>query len=155
MRSSDLGQVLELNNAVVPNVNELDLERLRELVDMCSGTFVARSEGVVVGFAMVMAPGADYDSPNYRYFEDRFDEFRYLDRIAVSPHARRHGVGRALYEAVFDHARSTGVSRVTCEVNVSPPNPASMAFHLSLGFVELEQQATHGETVVQLLVAER
>ena len=103
---------------------------------------------------IVIAPGADYDSPNYRFFESGADGdsvdgagFRYVDRIIVATAAHRRGVGRLLYGAVFDHAAQAGAPRVTCEVNVDPPNPVSLAFHSSLGFAEVGRQSNYGGEV--------
>ena len=124
----------------------------------CSLALVARDgAGALVGFVLVVPPGATYGSPNYRFFEqraqrDRTGGFRYVDRVAVAPDARGCGVGRRLYEAVADHARAAGAAEVTCEVNLVPPNPDSQAFHAALGFVEVGRQWTHGgTTLVQLL----
>lgn len=154
-RHADLAPALALNNAAVPHVNELDADRLAELVGLSSLAVAARVEDALVGFAIVMAPGVPYDSPNYRWFNERHDDVRYLDRIVVDPRVRRAGVGRRLYDAVFDHARAGGSARVGCEVNLEPPNPGSRAFHRELGFVEVGRQATYGDTVVvQLLLAE-
>jgi predicted GNAT superfamily acetyltransferase len=66
----------------------------------------------------------------------------YVDRIAVDPVARKLGIGRALYKAVFDQAISDGQTGVTCEVNLKPPNPESMAFHSKLGFRPVGEQDT-------------
>jgi uncharacterized protein len=151
----DLPAALVLNNAAVPHVNELDADRLAELVDLSSFAAAARAGGSLVGFALAMAPGVPYDSPNYRWFNERHDDLRYLDRIVVDPTARRSGVGRTLYDAVFEHAQVDGCPLVGCEVNLEPPNPGSQAFHRSLGFVEVGRQSTYGDTVeVQLLLAE-
>jgi uncharacterized protein len=155
LRPEDLPEVLALNNDSVPHVNELDADRLAELVEISTLAVAARRDAALAGFAIVMAPGLDYDSPNYRYFEANLDGFRYLDRIAVDPSVRRAGVGRLLYDAVFDHARTAGAGQVACEVNLEPPNPGSQAFHRSLGFVEVDRQSTYGgAVVVQLLVAD-
>lgn len=155
LRDDDLPAALALNNAAVPHVNELDLDRLAELVSLSSFASAARAGGSLVGFAVVMAPGVPYDSPNYRWFNERHDDLRYLDRIVVDPAARRSGVGRELYAAVFAHARADGCPLVGCEVNLEPPNPGSQAFHRSLGFVEVGRQSTYGDTVeVQLLLVE-
>jgi len=151
----DLLVALALNNAAVPHVNELDLDRLAELRSLSSLAVAARLDGTFAGFALVMAPGVPYDSPNYRWFNERHDDVRYLDRIVVDDAVRRVGVGRALYAAVFDHARSDGCPLVGCEVNLEPPNLGSQAFHRQLGFTEVGRQATYGDTVVvQLLLAE-
>ncbi len=40
-------------------------------------------------------------------------------------------------------ARQAGQTRVVCEVNLDPPNPASDAFHANMGFVEIGQAAIH------------
>ena len=68
----------------------------------------------------------------------------YVDRIVVGEGARGAGVGRALYAAVFARARDFGRAEVTCEVNVRPANPGSLAFHARLGFERLEEQETKG-----------
>ena len=61
----------------------------------------------------------------------------YLDRIVVLPNARRMGVGRSLYDVVFQAAKTARAERVCCEVNLEPPNPGSIRFHEQLGFQEL------------------
>ena len=43
---------------------------------------------------------------------------------------------------------------MTCEVNIEPPNPASLAFHARMGFDRVGEQSTKGgEVVVALLAA--
>lgn len=155
VRTVDLDEVLELNRASTPHVGQLDRARLTSIIDECSFALVARDDsGRLGGFVLVLAPGAEYDSPNYRWFADRYDDFRYVDRIAVDPGLHRSGLGRRLYGAVFDHARADGAPIVTAEVNVDPPNPVSMAFHTSWGFTEVGRQSTYGGSVtVSLLVA--
>ncbi len=162
IEGSDLPAVLALNNDWVPEVSELDAERLEHILGESSLALVASDPegGELLGVVIVMGPGADYDSPNYRFFADAFaadgaaGDFRYVDRIIVSTAAHRRGVGRLLYGAVFDHASEQGVPQVTCEVNVEPPNPVSMAFHGTLGFVEVGRQSNYGgEVVVALLSA--
>jgi hypothetical protein len=139
-------------------VGALDADRLDTIVQQCSLALVAvDDEGADAGPAgvvLVLAPGADYDSPNYRWFCEHYDDFRYVDRIAVASSAHRSGLGRRLYGAVFDHARAGGAPWVTAEVNLEPPNPGSLAFHHRLGFREVGQQDTYGGSVrVSLLAA--
>lgn len=155
LRATDLDQLLALNQAHVPNVGALDLVRLASIVEQCSQALAVRGDhGSLAGAVLVLAPGADYDSPNYRWFCGRYDRFRYVDRIAVATGGHRSGVGRALYGAVFDHAREAGAPIVAAEVNLEPPNPVSLAFHASMGFVEVGQQDTYGgEVRVSLLAA--
>lgn len=156
---STVDAVLELNEHWVPHVGSVSRERLVHILEQSDLALVAELEpGRLGGFVIVLGPGADYDSPNYRWFESRLagggapGPFRYVDRIAVSPDAQGSGVGRLLYEATFDRAGAVGAGEVTCEVNVEPPNPDSQAFHARLGFAEVGRQWTYGDTVeVQLL----
>jgi len=148
MRESDLGAVLALNNSWVPEVSEVDRDRLVSIVGWASLATVATDvEGRLLGVVIVVPPGTDYDSPNYERFCATTSGFRYVDRIIVDTMSHRGGVGRRLYEAVFEHAESEGATTVTCEVNVDPPNPASTAFHGSLGFVEVGRQSNYDGAV--------
>ena len=154
--------VLALNEHWVPHVGAVSRDRLVSLVEEADLALVlerAKDGGVALdGFLVVMAPGAAYDSPNYRWFEDRLRSgeapgpFRYVDRIAISPDAQGAGLGRRLYEAAFERAAEVGAAEVTCEVNLQPPNPDSQAFHRRMGFVEVGRQWNYGDTVqVQFL----
>ena len=156
MAAEDLDDVLELNQRSTPEVGEVDLDRLRAIFRECSLALVARdATGRLAGFAMVLPPGAAYDSPNYRHFAATYPDFRYVDRIAVDPSTHRSGLGRRFYEAVIEHARAAGAPRVLAEVNLEPPNPVSLAFHSSFGFQEVGTQSNYGgSTVVQFLSLE-
>ncbi len=161
MEAEDLAGVLELNAASVPAVGELDAARLAALVGMAELALVVRGPapaptaddtGGPAGFVLALGPGLDYGSPNYRFFDAGPGDFLYVDRIAVAPWAHRSGLGRMLYAEVVARARELGRRRVTCEVNLQPPNPRSRAFHAAMGFAEVGRQWTYGHTVeVQLL----
>ncbi len=151
--ASDLDDVLELNQRSLPHVGSLGISRLKSIVDECTCALVQRgSDGSLAGFVLVLGPGAAYDSPNYRWFDGHYADFRYVDRIAVDPGVHRSGVGHRLYDAVFDHARGSGAPIVTAEVNVEPPNPVSTAFHQQWGFVEVGRQETYGGSVTVALL---
>ena len=155
LTADDLDAVLALNNANVPAVSPLDDVELARLAALTSVGLVAELDGEFAGFCMVMSPGADYASLNYTWFSRHaaglgYATFAYLDRIAVDPAARRHGVGRALYAHLLEHLR--GVAPVLfCEVNVRPRNDVSLGFHAALGFREVGQQDTDGGKRVSLL----
>ena len=154
--ADDLPAIGRLNRQAVPAVSELDETALWRLVQQASGCLVAGVDDVVVGFVLALGPGADYASPNYRFFADRYVQFQYVDRVAVDPAWKRRGVGARLYDAVDDLAAATGSPVVTAEVNVRPPNPASLAFHAARGFVGVGEQDTEGGARrVRLLVRER
>ena len=139
----DLPSVLALNQANVPHVGPLTLEALRELAAQASHFGVARAGEEIAGFILALAPGQPYRSLNYRWFCERYEDFVYVDRLAVDGRFRGQGIGRALYESV-ERAAMRSTTWLTCEVNLRPPNPDSFAFHRRLGFVEVGQQDTEG-----------
>jgi predicted GNAT superfamily acetyltransferase len=156
VRETDTTRLLELNSAAVPAVNDLDTDRLGAILAEAHSAIavVADTEpNTVLGFAILFAAGADYDSENYRWFSGRSADFLYLDRIVVAPEHRGLGLGALLYSAVFDAARTISAAVVFCEVNLQPPNPGSLAFHDRLGFTEVGQQSTKNDTVVVSLLS--
>jgi uncharacterized protein len=126
--------LLALNNAHARQLSWLEPERLRHLVEQA---FRARRIGDLDAFLLAFDQDARYDSPNFLWFCARYPRFVYVDRIVVASSARGHGCARGLYRDLFEHAARAGHERVVCEVNSSPPNPVSDAFHAALGFVEV------------------
>jgi uncharacterized protein len=147
----DVAAVLELNRAEVPRLGPLDAGLLGRLRGMPGLALVAVEGGRLAGFAIALEPGAEYRSPNYRFFTHRGGSFLYVDRIAVAPDARRRGVAGALYDRIEAHARTIGSAELTCEVNLRPPSPESLAFHLGRGFAEVGRQDTADDVRVVLL----
>jgi uncharacterized protein len=132
-----LRQVLALNDAVSDMTSPLDAPRLRRLLDWASlAPGIVEADGSLLAFLIGMAPGSGYDSPNYRWFNDRMTSFAYVDRVVVAPAAQGRGLARRLYAAFADHADRRRLGPLVCEVNLTPPNPASDAFHAALGFSE-------------------
>jgi uncharacterized protein len=132
---ADWPAVLALNLASVRELSELDERRLEWILSLAHRAIVIESEREVVAFALAVAPHTAYDSANYRWFDARFERFVYLDRVAVAERLRRRGVATTLYEAM--EAAAVPFERMVCEVNVLPPNPASLAFHGSRGYVQV------------------
>jgi predicted GNAT superfamily acetyltransferase len=153
--STDLDVVIAINNGGYPAVPMATSEEMTMLLGFASlAVVVENDDGDVAGFLIAMDPGLEYASENYVYFESRFDNHLYIDRIVLGEKARGLGLGSELYQAVFDKARSDGRDRVTCEVNLEPPNPGSLRFHRRWGFEDLDTQPTKGgQVVVQLLEA--
>jgi predicted GNAT superfamily acetyltransferase len=142
LSTTDLGRVHAINEANVPAVGSVDLDRLQFLVDEAPIALVADVDSVVVGFCLVLAPGSGYDSSNYRWFAEHDDTAWYLDRVAFDPQARRRGLGTRMYAEVERRLVLHGVRRLGLEVNSEPPNVGSLAFHADRGFTELERRMT-------------
>lgn len=135
------GGLLALNNAHAAELSWLDTKKFRH---MAGEAFHARRIGSVDAFIIAFDQDADYDSPNFLWFRERYRRFVYVDRVVTSPAARGRGLAKALYLDLFDAARTAGHDRVVCEVNADPPNPASDAFHAAMGFAAVCEAAIHG-----------
>lgn len=136
-------RLLALNNAHAAELSWLDADRLAMLARQAfwaarvGDMDGAARAGDVDGFVLALDHTADYDSPNYRWFRNRFGGFAYVDRIVIAPAARGRGLARLLYDGVFAAAAAAGHDAVMAEVNHEPPNPASDALHATLGFQEV------------------
>jgi predicted GNAT superfamily acetyltransferase len=142
----DLDRVLEINVANVPEVGPLDQQRLRYLVGESALAIAVQLADHLVGFCLVLAPGSDYDSVNYRWFMEHYPDAMYLDRVAIDAAHRGRGLGSLLYAEVDRLMRSNALdaASLTLEVNVEPPNEPSLRFHERLGFGEVGRQMSHG-----------
>jgi len=130
---ADLDAVLSLNQSEVPHVGSVDLEKMRWFATNASYFRAAMRDDQLAAYLVGFLPGTGYTSPNYLWFCDNYDDFAYVDRIAVAKFARRSGIASRLYDD-FAVAMPGTVDVMTCEVNVRPPNESSMTFHRRLGF---------------------
>lgn len=138
---ADFPHLLALNAAVVHFLNPLDPARLARLHAAAACHRVLEADGEVAGFLLAFREGADYDSPNYRWFAARYPRFLYIDRVVVAPGRQGLGLGRRLYADLLAFARRTAAGLVTCEYDVEPPNEPSRRFHAAFGFREVGTQA--------------
>jgi hypothetical protein len=152
--NSNLSALLALNNASLPHVNlidEADIQYFLEISEIFNKVIVA--DQTLAGFVIAMTTGKSYKSLNYQWFVSEFENFLYIDRIITSPAFRRKGVAQKLYGSLMTYAKSIGVGALTCEVNRSPANPASVALHEKLGFRVVGTQSTEGGHKEVLLMA--
>ena len=140
---ADLTALLAMNNALAPHVGLVGAARMADLAAWAELALVAELCGTLAGGMVAIGPGTAYDSPNYRWFCDRYPDFLYVDRVFVAPAFHGRGIGRRLYDPVTARAAARGAP-VTCEVNELPPNPDSIAFHERLGFVTVGCQEYEG-----------
>lgn len=133
----DVAALKALNDPAVPAVNVIadavwnrfvDGEALVRVVDAANG-------GGLDAMLVALQPGRDYGSLNYAWFQRKLPRFTYVDRIVIAPMRRGSGLGRAAYADLF--ARAPSDRPIVCEVNLDPPNDASLAFHGSLAFREI------------------
>ena len=139
----DLDAVLTLNQSETPHVGSVDLQKMQWFALHAAYFRVAIDGDRLAAFLVGLRPGTSYESPNYRWFCEHFDDFAYVDRVAVASFARRSGLASRLYDD-FAAAIPDTVEFMTCEVNIRPPNDTSMGFHRRLGFRQIGSQKTEG-----------
>lgn len=146
----DLPAISVLNEHALPHVNSISLEKLEWFTENSKLFVVAEKNENIIGFMIVLGPGVDYDSLNYQYFEAHYNSFDYVDRIVVDESLKRQGTGTALYNHLIENSTTRFI---TCEVNLSPPNPMSIKFHEQFGFKEVaRQKSENGKKLVSLRV---
>jgi uncharacterized protein len=138
----DFPQLLRLNLESEHFLSPMSLPQLETLHRQAWYSRAVCREERVLGFLLVLADGAVYDSVNYLWFANRYRHFLYIDRVVVDATARGQSLARRLYEDLFALARNSGIERITCEFDTNPPNEASRRFHESFGFREVGSQKT-------------
>lgn len=146
----DLGAVLAINEQAVPAMNSLTLESMRWFAREAEYFRVADFDADVVGFLICLSPEAPYESPNLRWLNERYEDFLYIDRVAVREQFHRRGVATALYRDAARRARAR-FRKFACEVNTRPQNRESIRFHQRLGFKAVGSQ-DHGYVQVQYML---
>ena len=142
IRPPDLDEIVLINHAASPGVATLDLAAAGSLVATASVAWAAVESERVVGYLIAMLAAVHYDGDEFLWFKQRGADFLYVDQIALSARCRGHGIGRLLYASLEEWARSKPCRTLVCEVNLSPPNPGSLAFHAKCGFTEVGQMLT-------------
>ncbi|MFM6854329.1 MAG: GNAT family N-acetyltransferase [Sphingopyxis sp.] len=158
-----LAAALRLNNAHAVETGPLDGPALADMLAMAfyraipvagnagddAGTAAGEpGEPCADGLLIAFDERADYDSANFQWFRARYPRFIYVDRVIVAGHARGRGLARTLYDGLFAAARAAGHDVITCEINLDPPNPGSIAFHDAMGFTAVGQAILpNGKTV--------
>jgi predicted GNAT superfamily acetyltransferase len=149
LADADIEAVLELNEGSVEAMSPLDDAGLASRRATAAEALVCEVDGQVAAFALAFGPGSSYDSVNYRWHAERFENFLYLDRIVVGPQFRRRGIATALYDAMEKVAAAHG--RMVCEVFSQPPNTVSLAFHHGRGYADIGHLEQYdGRQVVML-----
>jgi len=148
---SDLNQILELNQKALPAVSSVNLKEMQHFLKIVDYFKTLKVYNKVAGFLIALTPGKDYNSVNYKWFENKYESFMYVDRIVVAPTYQGHGFGTAFYNDLSNFSKNI-IPRITCEVNINPPNKESMLFHTKYGFKQVGTQFTEiGKKEVSLM----
>lgn len=131
---ADLADLIALNNDHAAELSWVTAESFRALL---AEAWLALAPPDNTALLLVFDQDAAIEGPNFAWYQARHARFLYIDRVVVAPAARGRGLARQLYAAAFAAGAAAGFDLIGCEVNLEPPNPASDAFHASLGFSEV------------------
>ena len=146
----DIPRMVEINEQGLPGTGKVSEEEMADLLQLSELALGLEDERGLVGFVLCLLPGTRYGSLNYAWFNQRFDQFLYVDRIAVADEARNGGIGSLLYQKVVAYAHRLGCP-VTAEVSLRPPNRGSVRFHARHGFDEIGVFETDGKAVTMYI----
>jgi predicted GNAT superfamily acetyltransferase len=151
---NDFTEILGLNDDYVHFTSPMDRHKLQAMDSQCCYHCVVVIDGAIAAFLIAMEPTSDYQSDNFLWFKQRYDNFAYIDRVVVSKQHQGLGLGKALYENLFEDSRKQGFSMITCEYNIKPANIVSAKFHLKMGFSEVSQlSSNNGEKQLSMQMA--
>ena len=157
--ATDFPAILALNDAFVHFTSPMDETRLAQLHALSAYHKVIEieqgSEPKVVAFLLAFTGESTYDSVNYQWFNQGLSDFIYIDRIVIAGDQHGKGLGKLLYQDLFDFARKHTLGKIACEFYILPPNEISQKFHQSFGFYQLDTQwLADGKKRVSLQVAD-
>lgn len=105
------------------------VEALERAAEPGRFVLVAEEDGAVLGFA---------SGEERRHWSG--DPELYVGELVVDPQYEGRGVGRALIDAVVDHARHEGLTTITLDTGAANNN--ARAFYKRLGFDEEDVKLT-------------
>ena len=146
----DIQMMWELNEQGLPGTGKVNLQEMTKLLELSELSLGVFDNKRLLGFVLCLLPKTNYGSLNYAWFNERYDEFIYVDRIAVATKFRNQGIGSILYQKVFDYAKSHNIP-VTAEVSLRPPNQGSDRFHLRHGYAVVGE-LDHGDKAVTMYI---
>ena len=153
LSKSDVDSIWKINEDGLPGTGKVSPEEIEALLDFSSLAVGAYYGEELAGFVICLPPKTAYGSLNYAWFNKRYNEFLYVDRIAVATQYQNQRIGTMLYGFVKRNAIENGIP-VTAEVNIQPPNPGSMRFHDRHGFQQVGV-LEHDEKSVALFVYQK
>ncbi len=146
----DIPAMFLINQQGLPGTGKVSHEDISLLLEFASYSVGYFTGEELLGFVICMPPRTDYGSLNYAWFNEHYEAFVYVDRIAVSQKHRNKSIGTQLYNHVVEFASQDNVP-VAAEVSLKPPNPGSMRFHSRFNFEEIGILHHENKSVTMLM----
>ena len=133
---NDLKSILSLNQESMPAVSSSNLEMMKHFLIICDYFKICKINGEIIGFLNALLPSKDYKSEHYKWFNDRYESFIYVDRIILNKSYQNQGYGRVFYDDLINSIKNKPLD-IACEINTKPYNKQSIKFHKKYGFKEV------------------
>ena len=150
LENKDIPVIWSINQEGLPGTGEVSHDEISSLLGFASYSVGYFLDEELLGFVICMPPGTEYGSLNYAWFNQHFESFVYVDRVAVSQKHRNKSIGTQLYNHVVEFASQDGVP-IAAEVSLKPPNPGSMRFHSRFAFDEVGVLHHENKSVTMLM----
>lgn len=147
---ADTAEIVAINAAGRPGVYPLTPDDVQTTLAGAPYVMTAELDGRVAGYIIGYTQADVCEGDEFAWFQAHLPRFLYIDQIAMAPEARRAGVGARLYDDAAAYAQAHALPALVCEVNLEPPNPASLRFHARLGFEQVGVLAAHDGRAVSL-----
>jgi len=131
----DIPQIKLINDSESEWVGEESEDFFKRYLDISFFLVAINKQDEVIGFVMVMDGNEEYDSINFLWFKQKYNNFRYIDRIVIKEDYRLAGIADKLYNFVsVSMVEDNRRSFLVVKVSIEPLNLASKKFHLKKGF---------------------
>jgi len=154
LATANIEAIWAINEQGLPGTGRVSEQEVSDLLQFSSLSVGMFDGNELLGFVICLPPGTRYGSLNYQWFNDHYNAFVYVDRIAVSTLHRNQGVGTKLYDAVVAYSKEKNIP-IAAEVNLNPPNPGSIRFHERFNFEQVGVLHHNEKSVTMLLRKER
>ena len=151
---NDLSIIKVINDEAVPAVNAV---AEKEFIWFHKNSIYFKKvilDETLAGFLLALPMNIPYKSLNYKWFSVRYNNFAYIDRIAVKKEFKSSGIGTLLYTDL-EKSLPKEIKMIACEYNIKPLNMISENFHQKMAYKNVGTQLTENNTKkVSLMVKE-
>jgi predicted GNAT superfamily acetyltransferase len=146
-----LSTLYSLNQENSPEVGFISsIEYFSKLFEMSALSLLVEHQAEIVGFIICFRENSEYESLNYKYFDENKQRFLYIDRVVIKSAYRRKGLGTKIYK-YLDEIAQKDMLLICCEVNSIPLNQISLDFHGKNGFLEVGERNFEDHSVKYLV----
>ena len=141
----ELTLINKINEEAIPAVNTVSKKEFIWFYENSIYFKKVTVKKILAGFLLVLPMNIPYKSLNYSWFSKRFNDFAYIDRIAVKEEYKSLGIGTLLYSDL-EQSLPKDIKIIACEYNIKPLNKVSQNFHQKMEYKNVGTQFTENNT---------